>query len=119
MTHDETRALWAIVLAEYGAQVLEEKILIALETLLSGQLAEELPQQVSAEGMAQLVGLLLANIESGERPLLGALRTMNRQHFQVLRRLKGRLTCSLLADLPESHVPTDLLRLRAVLDFGV
>lgn len=119
MTRDETRALWALALAEYGAQVLEEKILIALETLLSGQLAEELPQQVSAEGMAQLVGLLLANIESGERPLLGALRTMNRQHFQVLRRLQGRLACSLLADLPASHVPTVLRRLRALLDFGV
>jgi len=119
MTRDETRALWAIALAEYGAPLLEEKVQISLETLLNGQLAEELPQQVSAEGMAQLVGLLLANLESGERPLLGALRTMNRQHFQVLRPLQGRLTCSLLADLPESHVPTDLLRLRAVLDFGV
>lgn len=119
MTRDEIRALWAIVLAEYGTQLLEENVLIALESLLSGKLAEELPKQVSAEGMAQLVGLLLANIELGERPLLGALRTMNREHFQVLRRLQGRLTFSLLADLPASHVPTDLLRLRAVLDFGV
>lgn len=31
----------------------------------------ELPGLVSTEGMAQLAGILLANIESGERPLLG------------------------------------------------
>lgn len=119
MTRDEARALWAIALAEYGAQLLEEKVLICLEALLSGQLAEELPLHVSAEGMAQLVGLLLANIESGERPLLGALRTMNRQHFQVLRYLCTRLTLSLLADLPADVVPSTMLRLKVQADFNV
>lgn len=119
MTRDQARTLWAIALAEHGAQVLEQKVLGFLETLLSGKLAEERPRHVSAEGMAQLVGLLLANIESGEHALFGALRAMSRQHFQVLRRLQRSLTCSLLAELRASHVPTDLLRLRAVMDFGV
>lgn len=119
MTRDEARSLWAIALIEYGAQVLEQKVLGFLETLLTGKLAEELPRHVSADGLAQLVGLLLANVETGERPLLGALRTMNREHFQVLRRLQGQLTLSLLAALPVSHIPDGLRRFRAVVDFGM
>lgn len=105
MTRDQARSLWAIALVEYGAQVLEQKVLGFLETLLTGKLAEELPRHVSADGLAQLVGLLLANVETGERPLLGALRTMNREHFHVLRRLQGQLTLSLLADLPPTLSP--------------
>lgn len=117
MTHDDDRNVWAIALAEHGAEALEQKVLGFLEPLLEGGLAEDLPRQVSGEGLAQLVGLLLANIEAGERPLLGELRTMNREHFQALRRLQGRLTLSLLSDLPVSVIPPHLRRLRAQLDF--
>ncbi|WP_175252614.1 hypothetical protein [Pseudomonas sp. BMW13] len=119
MTRDEARLLWAIALEQYGAEVLEQKVLGFLESLLTGKLAEELPRHVSADGLAQLIGLLLANVEAGERPLLGALRTMNREHFQVLRHLHGRLTITLLSDLPAAHVPAGLRRLRAVADFGM
>lgn len=119
MTRDDQRAVCAIALAEYAVQTLELKVLDYLSALLESSLAQELPRHVSARGLAQLIGLLLANIEAGERPLLGALRTMNREHCQVLRRLQGRLTDSLLADLPASVIPTGLLRLRAQLDFGM
>lgn len=81
MTRNDQRAVWAIALKEYGAQALEEKVLGFLVPLLSGKLAEKLPRHVSPEGLAQLVGLLLANVQAGERPLLGALRTMNRRNF--------------------------------------
>ena len=119
MTRNEERMLWAVALAAFGAQAMEQKVLAFLVTPLGAALAEDFPRHVSGEGLAQLVGLLLTNIEVGERPLLGALRTMNREHFQVLRRLQGRLTLSLLADLPPYLVPTVLLRLKAQLDFGV
>jgi hypothetical protein len=119
MTRVDHRAVWAIALREHGAQALEEKVLGFLVPLLSGKPAEEFPRHVSPEGLAQLVGLLLANVQARERPLLGALRTMNRGHFQMLRHLQGKLTLSLLADLPASHIPMGLRRLRAVLDFGM
>ena len=98
---------------------MEQKVFGLLDSLLRGELATELPHHVSAEGMAQLVGLLLSNIEAGERPLLGALRAMNRQHFRVLLGLRDLLTLSLLADLPADLVPSGLLRLKAQLDLGV
>ncbi|VXC39449.1 conserved hypothetical protein [Pseudomonas sp. 9AZ] len=119
MTRDQARSLWAIALVEYSAQVLEQNVSGVLEKLLTGKLAEELPRHVNAYGLAQLIGLLLANVEAGERPLLGALRTMNREHFQVLRHLHGRLTITLLSDLPAAHIPAGLRRLRAVADFGM
>lgn len=119
MIRDEERILWAIALSEFGAEALEQKVFGFLESLLRGELATESPLHVSAEGMAQLVGLLLSNIEAGERPLLGALRTMNRQHFRVLLGLRHRLTRSLLGDLPADLVPSGLLRLKAQLDLGV
>lgn len=90
-----------------------------LERILGSNLAKELPSHVSAEGLAQLVGILLSNIESGERPLLGVLRPLYRQHFRVLRYLRTRLTFSLLADLSFSLIPAHMRRQRALLDFGV
>ncbi|MGV8675547.1 hypothetical protein ACV356_20420 [Pseudomonas aeruginosa] len=77
MTRKEQRVVWAASLKEYGAQALELKVQGYLSMLLTSNLALELPQHVSAEGLSQLAGLLLTNIETGELPLLGALRTMN------------------------------------------
>jgi len=95
-------------------------VLEYLERILGSNLAEELPSHASAEGPAQLVGILLSNIiESGERPLLGELRPLYGQHFRVLRYLRTRLIHSLLADLPFSLIPAHMRRLRAQLDFGV
>jgi hypothetical protein len=119
MTRKEQRRLWAIALDEFGAADLELNVLGYLERLLGSDLARELPGHVSAEGLAQLVGILLSNIESSERPLLGELRPLFRQHFFVLRSLHGRLTLSLLADLPAELVPHAMLRLKAQADFGV
>lgn len=114
MTRKEQRRLWAIALDEYGAAALELNVLG-----YRSDLARELPGHVSAEGLAQLVGILLSNIESSERPLLGELRPLYRQHFLVLRALHGRLTLSLLADLPAELVPNVMLRLKAQADFDV
>lgn len=90
-----------------------------LARILSSDLAKELPSQVSAEGLAQLVGILLSNLETGERPILGHLRTLYRQHFRVLRYLQSRLTFSLLSDLPADLVPSGMLRFKAQADFSV
>jgi hypothetical protein len=119
MTRDEERRLWAIALAEYGADALELNVLGYLETILGCDLAKELPSHVSAEGMAQLVGILLSNIETGERLLLDDLRTLYRQHFHVLRYVQRRLTFSLLSDLPADLVPSGMLRFKAQADLGV
>lgn len=119
MTRNEKRKLWAIALEEYGAAALELNVLGCLERILAGDLAKELPSYVSAEGLAQLVGILLSNIESGERPLLGELWPLYRQHFLVLRYLQRRLTFSLLSDLPADLVPSGMLRFKAQADFGV
>ncbi|PTU79917.1 hypothetical protein DBO86_06220 [Pseudomonas indoloxydans] len=119
MTRSEQRRLWAIALDEYGAEALEQNVLGCLERILAGDLAQELPSHVSAEGLAQLVGILLSNIESGERPLLGELWPLYRQHFLVLRYLQRRLTFSLLSDLPADLVPNGMLRFKAQADFGV
>lgn len=119
MTREQERIMWSAVLAAYGAQRLEQMICGHLDALLSQVLIGELPGLVSVEGLAQLAGVLFANIESGERPLLGAHRTMNRIHFCVLRQIKKRLSFLLLADLPFDLVPTDLRKLRAQIDFGV
>lgn len=119
MTRDDERTLWAIALGDSGADPLERNVLEYLERILGSNLAKELPSQASAEGLAQLVGILLSNIESGERPLLGEVRPLYRQHFRVLRYLRTRLTHSLLADLPFSLIPAHMRRLRAQLDFGV
>jgi hypothetical protein len=118
MTRKEQRRLWAIALDEYGAAALELSALGYLERSLGSDLARELPGHVSAEGLAQLVGILLSNIESGERPLLGELRPLYRQHFRVLRYLRSRLTLSLLADLPADLVPGSLRRLKVEQDLG-
>ncbi|MBB4818260.1 hypothetical protein HNP29_001636 [Pseudomonas alcaligenes] len=119
MTRDDERRLWAIALEEYGADALELNVLGYLERILGGDLAKELPNQVSADGLAQLVGILLSNVETGERPLLGDLRTLYRQHFRVLRFVRSRLTFSLLADLPADLVPRSMLMLKAQADFDV
>lgn len=119
MTRDQERCLWSAVLAEYGAQKLEQMICDYLSLMLrEGQFIEQ-PALVSTEGLAELAGILLVNIVTGERPLLGALRTMNREHFLVLRRAKRRLALLLLADLPIDFVPVEVRRLRAHLDLGV
>lgn len=117
MTHSEKRRLWAIALAEYGADALELNVLGYLERILGNDLAKELPNQVSAEGLAQLVGILLSNVETGERPLLGDLRTLYRQHFRVLRYAQSQLAFSLPADLPADLVPRSMLRFKAQADF--
>lgn len=119
MTRNENRALWAVALSQYGAESLEQKVLGYLNSLMHGELGEELPSLVSAEGLAQLAGLLLSNIETGERPLLGPLRAMNRHHLRVLRQLHDRLTISLLADLPAALVPKELLALKVEVDLGL
>ncbi|HBO0123663.1 TPA: hypothetical protein L4A27_001072 [Pseudomonas aeruginosa] len=85
MTRDDERKLWAIALEDSGADALERNVLAFLERILGSNLAKELPSHLSAEGLAQLAGILLSNIESSERPLLGELRPQYRQHFRVLR----------------------------------
>jgi hypothetical protein len=119
MTRDQQKRLWAIALAEYGTADLEQLVRSTLAMHLDSEQATELPNQVSADGLAELVGILLLNIETGERPLLGALRTMNRLHFRVLRQLCDHLTCAILANLPIRLVPKELLRLRSMLDLGL
>jgi hypothetical protein len=118
MTRTEHRALWAIALSHLGAQSLEQKVLGYLNALLD-ELGDELSSLVSAEGLAQLAGLLLSNIETGERPLLGPLRAMNRHHLRVLRLLHDRLTISLLADLPAGVIPKRLLALKVEVNLGL
>lgn len=119
MARDDERTLWAIALGDSGADALERDVLGYLERILGSSVAKELPSHVSAEGLAQLAGILLSNVESGERPLLGELRPLYRQHFRVLRYLRTRLTLSLLADLPSSLIPAHMRRQRAQLDFGM
>ena len=81
MTRVQERALWAVVLTAFGAQKVEQMISAHLSLMQrNGQFDEQLGL-VSAEGMAELAGILLANIETGERPLLGSHRTMNRRTF--------------------------------------
>lgn len=78
MAREQERIMWPVVLAVYGVHSLEQMICGHLDALLNQALIDELPGLVSVEGLAQLAGVLLASIESGERPLLGAYRTMNR-----------------------------------------
>jgi len=118
MTRTETRALWIAALTHFGSQPLEQKVLIYLEALLD-ELGEERPYQVSAEGLAQLVGILLSDIEAGERPMFETLRAMNRQHVHVLRQLRGRLALSLLADLPAGAIPKESRALKLELNLGL
>jgi hypothetical protein len=119
MTRDEERGLWAIGLMEYGAESLEQKVLGFLSALLQGELREELPSLVSAEGLAQLVGLLLSEMEAGDPSSLGTLRNMNREHFRVLLHLRKPLGLSLLADLPAALVPHELLKIKLELELGM
>ncbi|WP_343350960.1 hypothetical protein [Pseudomonas sediminis] len=119
MTRNERRAIWAVALSLYGAQSLEQKVLGFLEALLLGDWSQELPAQVSAEGLAQLIGFILRDIESGERPLLSQLRNMNRQHFRALYQFNEYLTFSILADLPAAVVPRQLLALKLELSLGL
>lgn len=119
MTREEQQKVWAIALEEFGAQAMEQKVLGSLLALLDTTLMRFFPYQVNAEEAAHLVGLLIANAEAGQHPLLGTLRTMNHGHFRVLQRLWRQLTLSLLADIPTYLVPSGLLRLKAYLNFGV
>lgn len=119
MTPGEERAIWSLALSAHCAQKLEQMICGYLDLLSRDMQIGELPVLVSTEGMAQLAGILLANIESGERPLLGPHRTMNRLHFRLLRQTKRRLTFLLLSDLPIDCVPSELRKLRAQIDLGV
>jgi hypothetical protein len=114
MTRDQERCLWSTVLAAYGAQRVEQMINDHLSPMLREQSG-----MVSAGGMAELAGILLGNIESGERPLLGQHRTMNREHFRVLRQTRRPVSLLILADLPIDIVPPGLRRLRAQLDLSV
>lgn len=118
MTRDDERKLWAIALEDSSADTLERNVLAYLKRIFGSNVAKELPSHVSAEGLAQLAGILLSNIEHGERPLLGELRPLYRQHFRVLRYLRARLTLSLLADLPADLVPGSLRRLKVEQDLG-
>ena len=119
MTPGEERAIWSRALSTHGAQQLEHMICGYLNLLSRDVQIGELPGLVSTEGMAQLAGILLANIESGERQVLGIHRTMNRLHFRVLRQTKRRLTFLLLSDLPIDCIPSELRRLKAQIDLGV
>ena len=98
---------------------MEQNVLGYLKIVVSSDLAKELPSHFSAEGLSQLAGILLSNIESGERPLLGELWPLYRQHFHVLRYLQSRLTFSLLSDLPAELIPRAMLRFKVQADFGV
>lgn len=118
MTRTEKRALWAVALSHYGAESLELKVLGYLAALLD-DMGEELPSHVSAEGLAQLAGLLLNDIEAGERPMFEPIRAMNRQHLRVLRQLHNHLTLSLLADLPASLFRRELLNIKIDVDLGL
>lgn len=119
MTREQERSLWTTVLAAYGVKKVEQMICDHLNLMLREGQPSEQPALVSAEGMAELVGIMLANIETGERPLLGLHRTMNREHFLALRRARRQLSLLFLANLPIDIVPAELLRLRAQLDLGV
>lgn len=119
MTPGEERAIWWRALSAHGEQQLEQLICGYLDLLSRDAQIAELPGLVSTEGMSQLAGILIANIESGERPLLGIHRTMNRLHFRVLRQTKKRLTFLLLPGLPIDCVPSELRRLKAQIDLGV
>ncbi|MGK9066568.1 hypothetical protein [Stutzerimonas chloritidismutans] len=76
MTLNEERGLWAIELEEYAADALGSNVRGYLERFASSDLAKELPSHESAEGLAQLGGILLRSIESGRPPLLGGLRPL-------------------------------------------
>lgn len=119
MTRDDERKLWAIALEDSGADALERDVLAYLERVFRSNVAKELPSHMSADGLAQLAGILLSNIEHGERPLLGELRPLYRQHFRLLRYLRARLTLYLLADLSADLVPRSMLRFKAQVDFDV
>ena len=119
MTRDEERALWAAALGNYGAETLEWKVLGFLRVRLRCANVEGLPSQVSAEGLAQLVGLLLSDIEDGEPSSLGTLRSMNPGHFRVLLNLREPLGLFLLADLPAALVPHELRPLKLELGVGL
>lgn len=99
--------------------ILEQMICNHLRALQDQGEVGELHGLVSAEGMAQLAGILLANIVAGERPLLGLHRTMSPMHFRVLRQVRRPLSLLTLADLPIDLVPAELRRLRAQLDLSV
>lgn len=118
MTRTEIRALWSAALSQFGAQPLEQRVLVYLGQLLD-ELGEQRPSQVSAEDLAQLVGVLLSDIEAGERPMFEPLRAMNPQHLHVLRQLHGQLALSLLADLPAALVPRALLGLKVEANVGL
>lgn len=116
MTRDQERCLWSTVLSYYGARRLEQLVCNHLRSL---QDQGEFSGLVSAEVMAELAGILLTNIEAGERPLLGLHRTLNPVHFRVLRQVRRQLSLLLLADLPIDFVPTELRRLRIQLDLSI
>ncbi|MDH4564247.1 hypothetical protein [Pseudomonas sp. BN411] len=108
-----------MALLKYGAPDVEQLANQHIAILLAKTVDSELPRQVSAEGLSQLVGLLLHDIASNERPLISGLRSMNRSHFQILRQMRTGLSLAILADLPASLLPPNLRRLRAQIDFGV
>lgn len=119
MTRNQERCLWSTVLSAFGAQRVEQLVCNHLRSLQDQGEFSGLHDLVSAEGIAELAGILLTNIETGERPLLGLHCTMNPVHFRVLRQVRRPLSLLLLADLPIDFVPAELRRLRIQLDLSI
>lgn len=85
MTLGEVRAIWSCALSAHGAQKLEQMICGYLDLLSRDMQIGELPGLVSTEGMAQLAGIMLANIESGERPCACASERPSRSLIEAVR----------------------------------
>lgn len=119
MNRDQERAIWSLALNQYGLERLEKHVSEHISGIFIHRADVDLPFDASADGLAQVVGLVLEELLSGDRPLLSGYRVMNRSHLQALCQIRVSLAEALLKEIPITGLPRDLKRLRAQADLGI
>lgn len=119
MTRGEERLVWACALELFALPVLQSFVLKSIESIQIGKPDCDIPRLASAEGMSEVAGHILADIEQGKRPLLHDFRSFNREHLRALKDIRSAIACEILRRVPEENLSPRLSEIKFRDDLGV
>lgn len=119
MTRKEERLVWACALELFALPVLQSFVLKSIEYIQMGKPDCDIPRLASAEGMSEVAGQILADIEQGKRPLLHDFRSFNREHLRALSNIRFAIACEILRRVPEENLTPRLSEIKFRDDLGI
>ncbi|WP_031760847.1 hypothetical protein [Pseudomonas aeruginosa] len=119
MNRKEERLIWACALDLFTTPVLQGFVFKSIEHIHTGMRECDIPRLASAEGMAEVTGQLLKDLQQGRRPLLHDFRSFHREHLRALNDIRFAIAGRILRRVPEDHLTPRLSDLKFRIDLGL